>query len=205
MGCCEKINNIFGNDNENLTEFLYLKGIKETNFENEKKTDLINIDNNVMNSLLKSNKFTKIQLDDYKKFKILDKINEVDSEYKESSLNTRLISKEIISPQNNAKIINNFKKIQKDNEKLKKIKHLRKTRSQPEFKTILNEDIFYKKLNEYNENNKFHNKINKDYNISSDLNKLERSKTELKFNLEYDRPMEDFNNKDNTFSFSKKY
>ena len=106
MGCCENINNIFGNNNDNLSESFYLNGLKEINFENRKKNDSIHIDNNVMNSLLKSNKFSKIQLDGYKKYKILDKINEVDSEYKESSINTRLISKEIISPQNNVKIIN---------------------------------------------------------------------------------------------------
>ena len=202
MGCCENINNIFGNNNDNLSESFYLNGLKEINFENRKKNDSIHIDNNVMNSLLKSNKFSKIQLDGYKKYKILDKINEVDSEYKESSINTRLISKEIISPQNNVKIINKLKN-KKDNDKLTKIKNFRKTRSLPEFKTILNEDIFYKKLNEYNENNKLHNnKINKDYHIS--LKKLDKSKTELKFNLEYDKAMENFNNKDNTFSFSKK-
>ena len=202
MGCCENINNIFGNNNDNLSESFYLNGLKEINFENRKKNDSIHIDNNVMNSLLKSNKFSKIQLDGYKKYKILDKINEVDSEYKESSINTRLISKEIISPQNNVKIINKLKN-KKDNDKLTKIKNFRKTRSLPEFKTILNEDLFYKKLNEYNENNKLHNnKINKDYHIS--LKKLDKSKTELKFNLEYDKAMENFNNKDNTFSFSKK-
>ena len=202
MGCCENINNIFGNNNDNLSESFYLNGLKEINFENGKKHDSIHIDNNVMNSLLKSNKFSKIQLDGYKKYKILDKINEVDSEYKESSINTRLISKEIISPQNNVKIINKLKN-KKDNDKLTKIKNFRKTRSLPEFKTILNEDLFYKKLNEYNENNKLHNnKINKDYHIS--LKKLDKSKTELKLNLEYDKAMENFNNKDNTFSFSKK-
>jgi hypothetical protein len=202
MGCCENINNIFGNNNDNLSESFYLNGLKEINFENRKKHDSIYIDNNVMNSLLKSNKFSKIQLDGYKKYKILDKINEVDSEYKESSINTRLISKEIVSPQNNVKIINKLKN-KKDNDKLTKIKNFRKTRSLPEFKTILNEDLFYKKLNEYNENNKLHNnKINKDYHIS--LKKLDKSKTELKFNLEYDKAMENFNNKDNTFSFSKK-
>ena len=152
MGCCENINNIFGNNNDNLSESFYLNGLKEINFENRKKNDSIHIDNNVMNSLLKSNKFSKIQLDGYKKYKILDKINEVDSEYKESSINTRLISKEIISPQNNVKIINKLKN-KKDNDKLTKIKNFRKTRSLPEFKTILNEDLFYKKLNEYNENN----------------------------------------------------
>ena len=202
MGCCENINNIFGNNNDNLSESFYLNGLKEINFENRKKNDSIHIDNNVMNSLLKSNKFSKIQLDGYKKYKILDKINEVDSEYKESTINTRLISKEIVSPQNNVKIINKLKN-KKDNDKLTKIKNFRKTRSLPEFKTILNEDLFYKKLNEYNENNKLHNnKINKDYHIS--LKKLDKSKTELKFNLEYDKAMENFNNKDNTFSFSKK-
>ena len=202
MGCCENINNIFGNNNDNLSESFYLNGLKEINFENGKKNDSIHIDNNVMNSLLKSNKFSKIQLDGYKKYKILDKINEVDSEYKESTINTRLISKEIVSPQNNVKIINKLKN-KKDNDKLTKIKNFRKTRSLPEFKTILNEDLFYKKLNEYNENNKLHNnKINKDYHIS--LKKLDKSKTELKFNLEYDKAMENFNNKDNTFSFSKK-
>ena len=202
MGCCENINNIFGNNNDNSSESFYLNGLKEINFENRKKNDSIHIDNNVMNSLLKSNKFSKIQLDGYKKYKILDKINEVDSEYKESTINTRLISKEIVSPQNNVKIINKLKN-KKDNDKLTKIKNFRKTRSLPEFKTILNEDLFYKKLNEYNENNKLHNnKINKDYHIS--LKKLDKSKTELKFNLEYDKAMENFNNKDNTFSFSKK-
>ena len=202
MGCCENINNIFGNNNDNLSESFYLNGLKEINFENGKKNDSIHIDNNVMNSLLKSNKFSKIQLDGYKKYKILDKINEVDSEYKESTINTRLISKEIVSPQNNVKIINKLKN-KKDTDKLTKIKNFRKTRSLPEFKTILNEDLFYKKLNEYNENNKLHNnKINKDYHIS--LKKLDKSKTELKFNLEYDKAMENFNNKDNTFSFSKK-
>ena len=203
MGCCENINNIFRNNNEDLSHSVNLKGIKEINFENEKKHNFFNIDNNVMNSLLKSNKFTKIQLDDYQQYKILDKINEVDSEYKESSINTRLISKEIISPQNNIKSIHKFNKSKKENEEFKKIKVLRKNRSLPEFKTILNEDVFYKKLNEYNENNKFHNnRMNKNYHIS--LNKLDKSKTESKFNFEYYKVMDDLSGKDNTFSFSKK-
>jgi hypothetical protein len=98
-------------------------------------------------------------LDEYKNNKILDKINEVDSEYIESPINTRLISKEIIHSQNNIKAIHNFIKNRNDNLNLKKIKSLRKNRSLPEFKAILNKNIFYKKLNEYNENNKFHNTL----------------------------------------------
>ena len=163
MGCCENINNLYRNNNQDLSSSFYSKEIKEINLVNEKNPNFIDVDEQEMNSILKSNKFTKIKLDEYKNNKILDKINEVESEYKESQINTRLISKEIIPSQNDIKAIHNLIKNRNDNMNLKKIKGLRKNRSLPEFKTILNKNIFYKKLNEYNENNKFHNNKNRNY------------------------------------------
>ena len=190
MGCCENINYLYRNNNQDLSSSFYSKEIKEINLVNEKNPNFIDVDEQEMNSILKSNKFTKIKLDEYKNNKILDKINEVESEYKESQINTRLISKEIIPSQNDIKAIHNLIKNRNDNMNLKKIKGLRKNRSLPEFKTILNKNIFYKKLNEYNENNKFHN--NKNRNYHNFLKMLAKSKTDIKFNTSRNKALENF-------------
>ena len=156
MGCCEDLSNIIGIKNKDLSNSFRLKGIKERNLriENNDNTDNSDLmDNKILNKFLNNNCISKKKLGTYRKNKTLDKINEVDSEYNESSLNTRLISREKISPSNKNKIINNCIKNNLANEKLGKIKTLRRNRSQPEFKIILSEENFNKKLNEYNNNN----------------------------------------------------
>lgn len=211
MGCCENMNNLFSNNNKDLSNSLFLKGIKEENFnksnnkyKNSNKINKNSNENKVGHYFYKNNSTSKIQLGNIDKNKTLDKINEVESEYKESSIiNSILISKEKITPKNKINIYQNLAKNNIKTRKNNEIQILRNNRSRPEIKTILSEDIFYKKLNEYNENNKFHNnRMNKNYHIS--LNKLDKSKTESKFNFEYYKVMDDLNGKDNTFSFSKK-
>ena len=146
MGCCEDLSNIIGIKNKDLSNSFRLKGIKERNLriENNDNPDLM--DNKILNKFINNNRISKIKLGTYRKNKTLDKINEVDSEYNESSLNIRLISREKISPSNKNKIINNCIKNNLANEKLGKIKTLRRNRSQPEFKIILSEENFNKKL-----------------------------------------------------------
>ena len=162
MGCCKNFeNNLIRKDHENLSNSFNLNGLKKNNFKSDKISNSIPIDEETINSFYNSNSNSKNQLDKYKKFNILDNIKEVESEYKESSVNTRLLSREIISPQNKFKIIQKMIKNNFVNRK-NKIKTLRRNRSLPKYKLVLSEDIFNKKLNEYNENNK--NNIN--YKIS---------------------------------------
>ena len=165
MGCCKNFeNNLIRKNYENLSNSFNLRGLKKNNFKSDKISNSIPIDEETINSFYNSNSNSKRQLDKYKKFNILDNIKEVESEYKESSVNTRLLSREIISPQNKFKIIQKMIKNNFVNRK-NKIKTLRRNRSLPKYKLVLSEDIFNKKLNEYNENNK-NNKNNIYYKIS---------------------------------------
>ena len=188
MGCCEDLSNIIGIKNKDLSNSFRLKGIKERNLriENNDNSDLMV--NKTLNHILNKNHISKIKLDIYRKNKTLDKINEVDSEYNESSLNTRLISREKISPSNKNKIINNCIKNNLANEKLGKIKTLRRNRSQPEFKIILSEENFNKKLNEYNNNN---------INYNHSLKKVNYSRNDINNNLIFAKSLVNFSFKDN--------
>ena len=173
MGCCQNPINILGYKSKN-SEDSSLTALKETNLSNglsmESQTSL----DNLLKTLLR-NKTPKITFNKYKKLKILDKINEEESESKESSINyNKILSKE--------KIIDNLKKEKANNEniKLENIKILRKNRSHLRFKTKLNEEMFIKKLNEYKENSKI--KKNNYVNYKSQLNSLKVSKSEQLFN-----------------------
>ena len=163
MGCCENFDNLIRRDYENLSNSFNLNGLKKTKITNDEISNSISIDEETINSFYITNPKSKIQFDKYKKSNVLDKIKEVESEYKESSVNTRRLSKDMISPQNKVKIIQNMIKnnlVHGNN----KIKTLRKNRSLPKCKVILSEDIFNKKLNEYNENNKINVSIK--YNLT---------------------------------------
>lgn len=177
MGCCENMNNLFSNNNKDLSNSLFLKGIKEENFnktnnkyKNSNKINKNSNENKVGHYFYKNNSTSKIQLGNIDKNKTLDKINEVESEYKESSIiNSILISKEKITPKNKINIYQNLAKNNIKTRKNNEIQILRNNRSRPEIKTILSEDIFYKKLNEYN------SQINKKKVIY--LNNLKRIKS----------------------------
>jgi hypothetical protein len=201
MGCCENKNNLIQNKNNDLPDSFYFKGIKnEVNLRNNDNINLNSNDKKSINSFLNNKQTSKIDLDKYHKFKILDKINEVESEYNESSVNTRLLSKDIISPQNKIKAINNLIQNNFGNNRFNKIKNLRKNRTLPKFKTILSEENFNKKLSEYSENNNKINRINLNYNFS--LKKLNRSKSVTKCNIVYTKAMEDLNCIDNIFNIN---
>ena len=200
MGCCENKNNLIPNKNNDLPDSFYFKGKNEVNLRNNDNISLNSNDKKSINSFLNNKQTSKIDLDKYHKFKILDKINEVESEYNESSVNTRLLSKEIISPQNKIKAINNLIQNNFGNNRFNKIKNLRKNRTLPKFKTILSEENFNKKLSEYSENNNKINRINLNYNFS--LKKLNKSKSVTKCNIVYTKAMEDLNYIDNIFSIN---
>jgi hypothetical protein len=177
MGCCKNFeNNLIRKDYENLSNSFNLNGLKKNNFKSDKISNSIPIDEETINSFYNSNSNSKRQLDKYKKFNILDNIKEVESEYKESSVNTRLLSREIISPQNKFKIIQKMIKNNFVNRK-NKIKTLRRNRSLPKYKLVLSEDIFNKKLNEYNENNK--NNINYKISLKKSKNISESEKDNI--------------------------
>ena len=177
MGCCKNFeNNLIRKDYENLSNTFNLSGLKKNNFKSDKISNSIPIDEETINSFYNSNSNSKSQLDKYKKFNILDNIKEVESEYKESSVNTRLLSREIISPQNKFKIIQKMIKNNFVNRK-NKIKTLRRNRSLPKYKLVLSEDIFNKKLNEYNENNK--NNINYKISLKKSKNISESEKDNI--------------------------
>ena len=177
MGCCKNFeNNLIRKNYENLSNSFNLRGLKKNIFKSDKISNSIPIDEETINSFYNSNSNSKSQLDKYKKFNILDNIKEVESEYKESSVNTRLLSREIISPQNKFKIIQKMIKNNFVNRK-NKIKTLRRNRSLPKYKLVLSEDIFNKKLNEYNENNK--NNINYKISLKKSKNISESEKDNI--------------------------
>ena len=194
MGCCQNSINILGYKNKNSEGSSSLKGIKETNLSNGLGMDSQSYLDNVLKTLLR-NKTPKLTFNKYKKIKILDRINEEESESKESSINNqKILSKE--------KIVDNLKKerVKNENIKLDNIKILRKNRSHPKFKTKLNEEMFIKKLNEYKENNKI-----KKNNYISKLNSLKESKSEQLFNNSVgDSSLKDSINKINKEKRNKK-
>lgn len=178
MGCCENFENLIRKDYENLSNSFNLKGLKKNKITNDEISNSISIDEETINSFYNTNPKSKNQLDKYKKSNILDKIKEVESEYKESSVNTRRLSKDVISPQNKVKIIQKMIKYNLVHGK-NKIKTLRKNRSLPKHKVILSEDIFNKKLNEYNENNKNNDSINYNLTLKKSKNNNEIEKNNI--------------------------
>lgn len=197
MGCCQNPINILGYKNKKSEDSSSLTAIKETNLSNGISMDSQTYLDNVLKTLLR-NKTPKLTFHKYKKIKILDKINEEESESKESSINNqKIISKE--------KIVDNLKKekTKSENIKLDNIKILRKNRSHPRFKTKLNEEMFIKKLNEYKENNK--TKKNKNSNNIAQLNSFKESKSEHLFNNSIgDSSLKDSINKINKEKRNKK-
>ena len=107
----------------------------------------------------------------------MDEINEVESEYKESSINISILTKDKVSPKSKIKVFDNLiiKNRNKGNKgSLSKIKNLRKKRSQDKNRKILSDDRFNKKLSEYN---------NMSMNYAFHLNNLTRIKTDSKNNF----------------------
>ena len=173
MGCCENYKNLLGYQNKaSSSSSSSLMKLKETNLSGGKKTSSPILIDNVLKTLLRA-KTPQLTLKKPKKLKVLDKINEEESEYVESSMNRqKMMSKE--------KILDLRNSIKKDksktnNIKIENIKILRKNRSHPKFKTKLNEEMFIKKLNEY-KNNK--SKRNLYISSLSYLSQLKESKSE---------------------------
>lgn len=154
MGCCENINNIIRNKNKDLSNsyYSYPNILKEENLLKIDKSKLIPEEYKIISSPIKNNSTSKKKLD-FKKNHVLDKINEVESEYKESSINISILTKDKVSPKIKIKVFDNLiiKNRNKGNKgSLSKIKNLRKKRSQDKNRKILSDDRFNKKLNEYN-------------------------------------------------------
>ena len=202
MGCCEYSKNLLGYENKRTSSSTSLIAIKETNLSNGINTESPYI-NKVIKKLLR-NKTPKTKINKYRKFKALDKINEEESESKESSMiYQKMISKEKIIDISKKKDIKKEKdKLKNHNIKLEDIKILRKNRSHPKFKTKLNDKMFNKKLNEYMKNNKTrrggNNYINNITNISniSQLSHLKESKSEQLFGTFYEKTIGDSSLKD---------
>lgn len=174
MGCCENSRNILGYQNKNSTSSSSLKNLNETNLSNGKIIDTNIYIDKVIKTLLR-NKTPKLSISKSKKIKFLDRINEEESESKESSVNNQRMS------HREKKLFNiKLEKPKNPNIKLENIKTLRKNRSHPKFKIKLNEEMFVKKLNEYKENSKL--KVNKYSNYISQLSHLKESKSEHLFN-----------------------
>lgn len=190
MGCCENSRNFLGYQNKNSSSNS-LTGLKETNLSNGMATSSALYLDNVLKTLLR-NKTPKLTLNKYKKFKVLDRINEEESESKESSVNyQKILSKEKIADNNNKK-----EKLKNKNIKLENIRILRKNRSHPKFKTKLNEETFIKKLNEYMINNSKIKGNNNYVNYISQLSHLKESKSEQLFGSVYDKSIGDSSLKD---------
>lgn len=194
MGCCENSRIFLGYQNKKSSSSSSLNALKETNLSNEIKKDSPIYIDKVLKKLLR-NKTPKLYLNKYKKYKVLDKINEEESESKESSANNqKYFLKE--------KIVENLKikkeKLKTQNIKLEKIKTLRKNRSHPKFKIKLNEEMFIKKLNEYKENSK--NTKTKEttyYNYISQLSRCKESKSEKLYDKTGEASLRDTINKIN--------
>ena len=145
MGCCENINNLVKNKNKDLSSSYNSKEIIDKDYiivDNEKS---ILGDNKIVSSLFKRNEILKKQ-PYHKQNQILDKINEVESEYKESSI---LLTRDKASPHNKFKVFENLIKNNSNKRNFCIIKNLRKKRSQSKHKKILSDDIFNKKIKEY--------------------------------------------------------
>jgi len=150
MGCCENINNLIVNKNKDLSNSYYSfpKVIKEENLIEINKSGIIPEENKINHSPIKNNSTSKMK-PDYKQNQVLDEINEVESEYKESSVSVSILTKDKITPKNKFKIFENLNIKNRNRGNLNKIKNLRKKRSQEKNKRILSDDKFNKKLNEY--------------------------------------------------------
>ena len=191
MGCCENINNFLSNNNNNLSNPFFLN---EVNFSKNKMNNSFHKKNKIFIKFIKDDQTPKFINNGNKKYNKLDEISEVESEYKESSFNSRILSLEKLSPRNKGK---NIKKLIKDNiinEKLKKRRYSKKFRSSSELETILSEDIFYKKLKEYEKNNKIKN-INKAFY----LNNLKNRSTKKIFEFNIGKTMGDLSFKNSQY------
>ena len=167
MGCCQNSKGFLGYQNKNSSSSS-LSNIKETNLSSGIKIDSPSYLDNVLKTLLR-NKTPKLTLSKYKKFKILDKINEEESESLESSKKKpKMLEREKCEKTHKKEKLRN-------KNKLDDIRIIRKNRSHPKFKIKLNEEMFIKKLNEYKEN-KFKS------NYISQLSHLKESKSEQLFN-----------------------
>ena len=189
MGCCENSRNFLNCQNK-YTSSNSTTRIKETNLSNSTKAGSAIYLDNVLKTLLR-NKTPKITLNRLRKCKVLDRINEEESESKESTVrNQKILSKE--------KKVENHKKekFKNRNKKLEHIQILRKNRSHPKFKTILSQETFNKKINEYMENNNKNKDINNYANYISQLSHLKESKSEQLFGSLYDKSIGDSSLKD---------
>ena len=131
MGCCENIHYLIGKNNKDLSMPFHLSEIKSGNTSKLTLSSPIKVDKNeIMNSPFKTNLISKLQFDDYKK-------------------NTK-IEKE--SPKKDFKDFQDLMKNKINKRKYHKYHNSKsqdKNRSHPKFKTILTDDKFNKKLNEY--------------------------------------------------------
>ena len=109
MGCCENINNIIRNKNKDLSNsyYSYPNILKEENLLKIDKSKLIPEEYKIISSPIKNNSTSKKKLD-FKKNHVLDKINEVESEYKESSINISILTKDKVSPKSKIKVFDNL-------------------------------------------------------------------------------------------------
>ena len=191
MGCCENINNLIVNKNKDLSNSYYSfpKVIKEENLIEINKSGIIPEENKINKSPIKNNSTSKMK-PDYKQNQVLDEINEVESEYKESSVNVSFLTKDKITPKNKFKVFENLNIKNRNRGNLNKIKNLRKKRSQEKNRRILSDDKFNKKLSEYN---------NMSMNYAFHLNNLRRSKTDSK-NTISGKAMADFSFIDHNFN-----
>jgi len=191
MGCCENINNLIVNKNKDLSNSYYSfpKVIKEENIIEINKSGIIPEENKITHSPIKNNSTSKIK-PDYKQNQVLDEINEVESEYKESSVSVSFLTKDKITPKNKFKVLENLNIKNRNRGNLNKIKNLRKKRSQEKNRRILSDDKFNKKLSEYN---------NMSMNYAFHLNNLRRSKTDSK-NTISGKAMADFSFIDHNFN-----
>lgn len=115
MDCCKNITNLYKNYNKDLSISYYYKGISEKNNIKVNKRKQIPDNNKIIHSVYKNNPSSKIQ-QHYNPNKVLDKIIEVESENRESSINSRILTREKASPLKTIKIFENFLKIKKTKE-----------------------------------------------------------------------------------------
>ena len=186
MGCCENIHYLIGRNNKDLSMPFHLSEIKSGNTSKLTLSSPIKVDKNeIMNSPFKTNLISKLQFDDYKKNIILDKINEEESEYKESSVNTKITKIEKESPKKDFKDFQNLMKNKINKRKYHKYhnnKSQDKNRSHPKFQTILTDDKFNKKLNEY----KNHINMKKIFYLNNLTKKKEKKSNDFIFEKSMD-------------------
>ena len=146
MDCCQNITNLYNNYNKDLSIPYYYKGINEKNYIKVNKRKQISDDNKIIHSVYKNNSSSK--MGQHYNPKTLDKIIEVESEIRESSMNSRILTREKASPLKTIKIFENFLKNKKNKRGFGKSLSMKRNRSQPKYKMILSDEIFNKKLNE---------------------------------------------------------